>query len=309
MKKRILLNLDQVEHTALVGKALSSPVRVQILKRLSLQNLNISEISEEFDIPLSSAANHVNVLEEAGLILTVKRPGVRGSQKICGIAFEDLYMNAFMPVNEETDDRFTYEMGIGHYYNADVSAPCGIVSSKSYIGTEDSPSSFYDKDRVYAQLLWFSKGHVEYRFPVDLDASLQIRRLHFSVELCSEAPGYNNIWPSDITVKINGTDAAVIHSQGDYGGTMGTLNPPWWPRSSTQYGQLHHIEINSEGCYVDSVKSSDYSITDIAFGEPYISFGLAVKPDAENQGGVNIFGERFGNHPQGIVLDVFARHQ
>lgn len=35
---------------------------------------------------------------------------------------------------------------------------------------------------------------------------------------------------------------------------------------------------------------------------PYISFKVCVKPNAANIGGVNIFGEKYGDHPQGICM-------
>ncbi|MDR2483076.1 MAG: helix-turn-helix domain-containing protein, partial [Treponema sp.] len=36
---------------------------------------NISELAEEFSLPLSTAAYHVQVLEETGLIFTEGKPG------------------------------------------------------------------------------------------------------------------------------------------------------------------------------------------------------------------------------------------
>src|SRR5699024_5440444 len=115
---------------------------------------------------------------------------------------------------------------------------------KSYLGTEDNPTVFYDNDRIYGQLLWLTSGYVEYRFPRRLEPGAVIDRLVFTMELCSEAPGYNNKWPSDITVSVNGEECAMIHSAGDYGGAAGALNPGWWPLSRTQYGMLHQVEVN-----------------------------------------------------------------
>lgn len=308
MKKRILLDLNHIEETAKVTKALSSPTRLEILRLLIDHSANISEIAKTFKLPLSSVANHINVLEDAGLILTVERPGIRGSQKVCGIAFEDVYFNAFKQDSKELDKHFVYPMDIGHYYDFEIHGACGIVSEKAYIGIEDSLSSFYSNDRVYAQLLWFTEGYIEYRFAIEKETEMDITRLRFSFELCSEAPGYNNTWPSDITVSINQNDCALIRSAGDFGGTAGALNPSWWSISRTQYGQLYHVEITEVGTYLDSVKISEFSLSDIDFSLPYISLRLGVKSDAEYVGGLNLFGSKFGNHPQGIVLEVFAKN-
>ena len=73
-KKRISLDLNNLSQTALVGKALSSEMRLQILKFLIERSANINEISAQFGIPQSSAALHVRVLEEAGMISVVERP-------------------------------------------------------------------------------------------------------------------------------------------------------------------------------------------------------------------------------------------
>ena len=118
-KKRISLDLNNLSQTALVGKALSSEMRLQILKFLIERSANINEIAAQFGIPQSSAALHVKVLEEAGMISVVERPGVRGMQKVCGISFEDIYLNAFKH-KEESDSRkvFRYANPICNYVDS-----------------------------------------------------------------------------------------------------------------------------------------------------------------------------------------------
>ena len=37
---------------------------------------------------------------------------------------------------------------------------------------------------------------------------------------------------------------------------------------------------------------------------PYISLKIEIKKDAKNIGGVNIFGEKYGDFPQGIVMKL-----
>ena len=36
----------------------------------------------------------------------------------------------------------------------------------------------------------------------------------------------------------------------------------------------------------------------------YISFKLGVRPDAPHVGGMNLFGEKFGDYAQGLVMKV-----
>lgn len=305
-KKRIVLDLKNPELTTLVGKALSSEVRLKILELLIERAANISEIAVELGLPQSSAALHVKVLEEAGMISSVEQPGVRGAQKVCGISFEDIYLNAFKHKLEQGGDRvFQIAMPIGNYFDCEVSGTCGIISEKRYLGVEDFPASFYCADRGEAQLLWFTMGFVEYRFPTYLMRSGQIQEVSFSFEICSEAPGYQNEWPSDITVWVNGQEIVTMTLPGDFGGRRGRLNPEWWGDTMTQYGLYKSVRINSLGCYEEDIKCSDHSLRTLHLEEGnYISFKLGIKPDAPHVGGMNLFGEKFGDYAQGLVMKV-----
>ena len=74
---------------------------------------------------------------------------------------------------------------------------------------------------------------------------------------------------------------------------------------STQFGLLKTRSINSEGSFLDFVKVSDVTINDIKLNnQPYLSIKIEIKDDAKNIGGINIFGEKFGDYPQGIVLKI-----
>lgn len=225
-KKRIVLDLMDLRQTVQVGKALSSEVRLEIMKFLIKKSANISEIAAEFDLPQSSAALHVKVLEEAGMISVIEQPGVRGAQKVCGISFEDIYLDAFKHTMNHSESKIlSFSMPIGNYYDCEVAGNCGVVNEKGYIGVEDSPSGFYWQNRNEAQLLWFNTGFVEYRFPVCLLDGGKLQEVSFSFEICSEAPGYRNDWPSDITVWINGQEVTTMTILGDFGGRRGRLNP------------------------------------------------------------------------------------
>ena len=77
------LSFENEKELMLVGKALASEIRIRILKLLDENPLCVNEIAEILQIPPSSAALNVRVLEEAGLIRTELKPGVRGSMKLC----------------------------------------------------------------------------------------------------------------------------------------------------------------------------------------------------------------------------------
>ena len=80
-----------------------------------------------------------------------------------------------------------------------VEPSCGLAGMDGVIDTFDDPRSFYSPDRHKAQLIWFCQGYIEYRFPNKINPLWNIRELSFFMEICSEAPGYNAQWPSDIT--------------------------------------------------------------------------------------------------------------
>ena len=129
--------------------------------------------------------------------------------------------------------------------------------------------------------------------------------LSFSFEACSEAPGYNNNWPSDITVWINGAEVFTFRSAGDYGDKRGIYTPSWWPECATQYGELHSLDIRRDGCFGDGIKTSDENVESLKISEgDFISFRIGVKQDAEYTGGLNLFGENFGNYRQDIRMSA-----
>jgi predicted transcriptional regulator len=51
------------------------------------------------------------------------------------------------------------------------------------------------------------------------------------------------------------------------------------------------------------MRVSGTTIRDLALNESsFISIRIGVKADAEHVGGINLFGSRFGNYPQDLVL-------
>ena len=64
------ISFEKEKELILLGKALSSEIRIQILKLLDERPYCVNEIAELLQIPASSAALNVRVLEEAQLIRT-----------------------------------------------------------------------------------------------------------------------------------------------------------------------------------------------------------------------------------------------
>ncbi len=290
------------EQALKVIKALSSVKRLQILELLGDQPKNVSEIASAMQMPLSTANLHIGALEEAGLLLTDMRPGERGLQKICARAYTKVLIQFTLPSQADTNS-LEVSMPIGAFVDSEVIPTCGMASADNIIGMLDDPASFYEPRRTDAQLLWFHQGYVEYRFPNRLTPQAKVASLRLSMEICSEAPLHHNEWLSDITVWINGRDIGTWTSPADFGGQRGLLTPRWWETNNTQYGLLKVWQVREEGSFVDGERNSDTNIASLKLMEKdYISVRIGIKPEAKHIGGLNLFGQNFGNYPQDIVM-------
>ncbi|MCE5341977.1 MAG: transcriptional regulator, partial [Eubacteriales bacterium] len=176
-------------------------------------------------------------------------------------------------------------------------------------GEDDNPRSFYHQDHFNAQIIWFKHGYLIYHFGILAEVRrIKILWLELSFEVCSEAPMYRDPWKSDISVTINGYRIGTWTSPADFGGRRGILNPGWWSDLSTQYGMLKTWRVDATGTYVDKAPVSGVTIDQLdLIKHNSIVVGIGVPPDAENVGGINLFGKEFGDFSQGIVLKVGYR--
>lgn len=308
MGKNIDLNLESTEELYNVAKALASEARLEILKLLNYNSFNVNEIAEKLNIPTSSAALNVKVLEDAGLIHTELQPGVRGSMKVCSRKNDSINIQLDTLKLHSEDNSFYMNMPIGSFVDCMVYPTCGMVNENAFIDSEDKPRLFYNPRRTTAQLIWFHKGYVEYRFPNNILQHGKEKLIEVSLELCSEAPNYRNNWPSDITMWINGMEIGTWRSPGDFGGRRGKLNPSWWSDDCTQYGLLKTWRVTKEGSFIDESKISDVNIEQLNLADGnYITMRIGVKDDAKYVGGINIFGEKFGDYEQNIVMRIDYR--
>jgi predicted transcriptional regulator len=298
--RTLQLTLDEAIE---VCKALSNEHRMRMLDILSNGPMNVNELAEMMGLPFSTAAVNIKKLEDAGLITTILVPG-RGMQKVSTKAFDRIVINLR---NEEVQNEnlVIIDMPIGEYADCEVEPTCGLVSKTGFLGMQDEPRAFYEPHRKDAELLWFSNGFVEYRFPNRIPYGSTEHQIDLSAEICSEAPYHKLDWPSDITVWINGVEIGTWTSPGDFGGKRGFLTPEWWLTGNTQYGLLKNWTVNQEGAFIDGVKQSDVTIKDLNIqSKPFISIKFGIKKDADNIGGMNLFGHRFGNYDQGILMKL-----
>jgi len=300
--KHMELDLTDPNKLQIVARALSSDLRLKILELLNERSMNVIELAQKLEVPVSTVSNSIVILEEADLIRTERQTGVRGVMKLCSRKKDNITIRLVMPNGHEIQSHYQV-MPIGHYTDISVTPVCGLLSDTRSIGEQDDVASFYDQMRYDAQLLWFQQGYVVYRFSNRILKDGQLKCIEISFEACSEAPNYRMDWPSDISVFLNGVEIGTWLCPGDFGGRQGKFSPLWWNQSSTQYGILKRWRVDETGAYLDDLRISDVTISDLNIMEnPFIRLSIAVKEDAVHQGGINLFGEKFGDYNQAIVM-------
>ena len=303
--RHISLSLGDLDHLCPVAKALSSPIRVKMISLLSVRSMNVNELADALSLPVSTAALNVRQLEEAGLISTEIQPGIRGAMKLCSRRIDSVSMR-LTPDMQDGVNALTLQLPIGSYSSAEgVQPECGMVSDHAWIGESNTPRTFYHPDRFLAQMLWMRCGELEYRFSLGEVEPSQVAWIEFSMEMSSNAPMYRENFKSDIHVSVGGVTLGTWTSPGDYGGRRGRLNPSWWSDTSSQFGLLKTWRVDAQGTTLDGERISDVTLSDLHLSSgDYIALRVGVYPDAEHVGGINLFGDKFGDFAQGIVMRV-----
>lgn len=301
-------NPDDANEIALVGRALSSPIRLEILRLLGNESLMLSEIAEKLNLPLSSTSFHLKVLEESRLLgadYSIKRKG-----SVRWYTFSGYDLSITMRVDNEKPGAvplpFTQAINIGDYIDAEFSRDCGMADEKGMI-IENDPSDVFNARRHDAQILWSRNcGHVEYAISNRYAQMGVLSDINVSLELCSEALGYNHNYPSDITFWINGVELCTFHCPGDFGNRYGKFTPKWWYIDSTKYGLLTTINVLDSGVYLNGKqvnKNIDIAALRLDKGNR-TSLKIGIKNTAVHKGGFNLFGDKFGDYDQPIVFNA-----
>ena len=298
------LQINDEEKLPDMIQALNASVRRQMMSLLSRSSYSIADLAKKLKLPISTVSFHVNILRKAGFVnVTVKR-NTRGNAKIVSRQI-DRFSLGFLLDTQTKSKTFSMEIPLGSFCDAQIEAGCGMANSSNIIIADDTPGVFFSPERYSAQIIWFAKGYLEYRIPNYMMRDKKVNAVTFSMELCSEAPNYRNDWESDITFWVNGQEVATYVSPGDFGGRRGRLNPPWWSDFSTQYGIIKTIRITNECVYLDENAVSTLNIGKLGLqAGDYITLRIGIKKDAHHQGGLNLFGEQFGDYAQGLVFTV-----
>lgn len=305
MLKIIELSFRDENQLLDVARALQSPARLAILKALDVKSMNVKQLSDLLGQPVSSTSLNVDILESCGLVQTEMQLSQLGRARLCSRNCDGISVSL---LNDNTVKSNEVEISIplGSYFDCNVHPDCGIATNTGNLGIDSDNNCFYVPERHLAQLVWFSKGYLEYRIPKGQIPPFA-KRMEISFEVCSEAPFYCNDYRSDITLWVNQVEIGTYTSPGDFGDRRGRLNPDWWPDVMTQYGNLITWKIGEKNCKLGAKEISLRTFDDLhIFNKDYVSIRIGVKEDAKHQGGINLFGKGFGDHNQDIRV-IFNR--
>ncbi|ASS64782.1 MULTISPECIES: helix-turn-helix domain-containing protein [unclassified Paenibacillus] len=284
-----------------VAKALSSDVRLRILEALGEKPMSVSQLAEVLGAAQPTISINVQTLEQAELIAC--RQG-SAREKICSVNYRSILLEMPARAGDALHRTEQIRMPIGMFSACSVQPPCGMASRDgSGIGSPDDPRVFYMPDRIHASVVWFSgSGSLEYRFANLMPPGTELEAISLTAELCSEAPGFREEWPSDISLYMNDLLVGTWTSPGDFGGRKGRFTPEKW-RGNTEYGLLTEWKVTRTGSLINGASCGDLSIDalGLSYSEP-VRIRFEIAENAANARGLNLFGSDFGDHAQDIVL-------
>ena len=298
------MEIEVSEQGLPVFEALASKVRINIIHLLAERPMNIKDLAQALGLSSAIMTMHIKKLQAAHIIRTEMIPGKGGKKKMCFLNVDKMVI-LFPEVKRLKRTYHQMDIPVGHFSDFDVRPTCGLATVEKIIGTFDDPRCFMSPERVDAKILWFGQGFLEYKVPNYLLRSEVPEELEISMEISSEAPFSNSNWPSDISFFLNGVYLGKWTSPGDFGGYRGRFTPDWWDININQYGLMKILRINENGCFIDSEKISDVTLDQLNVEQPQWHFRIAVLEDAENLGGLTLFGANFGNYDQDLRFRLY----
>ncbi|WP_026653413.1 ArsR/SmtB family transcription factor [Butyrivibrio proteoclasticus] len=299
-----MLHIKSLNEGLEIFKALGSDIRVEIVNILISENgLNMNELASRLKITNGALTSHIKKLEDCGIVTVSAEGAGHGNQKLLSVNLDKILIE--IQKKGQDGNIFNTDIKVGHFSDYEVYPTCGLASGDKLIGEVDDVRYFSHQDRFDADILWFTKGFVEYQIPNFIPCNHRLDEICFTAELSSEAPGVNNNWPSDIYFYLNGTLLGTWTSPGDFGDVKGVFTPDWWLPTWNQYGMLKVLVINHKGTFIDGNKISDVTIDSLKLSSKSgIKLRLEVPESAEHVGGLTIFGRGFGNYNQDINVKI-----
>lgn len=297
-----LKNDDDIDTMAALCDALGNKTRLKILRYLqqSPYIFTVPELAKGIKMPMTTFMFHLEKLQKAGVISVWYKSGTHGALRLVQRKLKTVDISLFYTVTDEKNIQSEIQsVGVGQFSDFTGGSFNFCTENKHYTFFTDN---CYSPERFGAQLVYTSNGQITYRFSNIAAKMHTVKSIELSLEICSEAPYFDNDFLSDITFWINDTEILTYTCPGDFGDHIGKLNPEWWSSRNTQHGELLTITVDDHGVMLNGKRiQSKVTLKKLLLDTGNkIEIRFGNKSNARNVGGFNIFGKRFGDYPQDI---------
>lgn len=296
---------DDIRAIVEVCETLGNRTRMAVLETLQRPpyQKSVPELVKELGIPKTTLLFHLNKLEAAHLVYIFYKTGEHGSVRYVSRNLKSVSITVYCnrPNKTPAVKSVMLSAGVGQFADFEGDSFSLATASKHY---QLLTGRCFIPQRFEAQLVYTKKGRITYYFNNDTAKTQTVVELSLSLEICSEAPYYDNRYKSDITFWINNREVATFTCDGDYGDRRGHLTPAWWSDVNTQYGKLLTLSVTDDGVTINGKRvETKVRLKDLALQKGNkLVLTLGNKDTAEFPGGFNLFGKCFGDYPQDICL-------
>ncbi|MCQ2741910.1 MAG: helix-turn-helix domain-containing protein [Bacilli bacterium] len=295
--RNLILSDDNKRRLQNIGLALSNEKRIDMLSAIHDGINSVTTLAKKLNIPNSNVIFHAKILEEAGLIYSEHLSSSLKFHPTLNEINLVFFRNDLQ--NTVIVNKLDYEIPVGAYTKIEYL----LDSFHAFSEREElniNVKNLYDFDKSKAQLISTRRGLISYPLR---NEEAELESIVISFEACSETSAYDNEYKSDISVFINDLELLTYRCPGDFGGRHGLLNPDWYISFYTQFGELNTIHVNERGVYRNGVLvNAKVTIKDLDLKRPNPVLKIGNKRDCTYPGGINLFGPKFGDYPQGIKI-------
>ena len=181
MERDFRLQIDEEEKMANVIYALNAQPRRNIMSLLRSSSYSVVELSRLLKLPISTVSFHLNILRKADLVSIVVKKNTRGNAKIVSRKVDSILLDLISNKQNVKSQHFAQEIPLGSFTDAHFAAGCGMASEESIIIADDLPGAFFSPERYKAQIIWFSKGYLEYKIPNYMIKDKKLNSITFSM--------------------------------------------------------------------------------------------------------------------------------
>ena len=294
-------NKEDTEKIINIAKALSHSVRINILNQILKKPRTVTELGKLNNLTNSSVIFHLNLLEEAELVVSRVKPNKKGKTLVFYINFSTIDIVTSFNISDKLNV-IEQSLGVGNFQSVEPTGYVRVATEKQFLVLEKD--DLYNPIRFDASLICLDNGEITYAFSNAYAIRNKVNLIEFSLEICSESPYYCNDWKSEITFAVNGVEIANYLSPGDFGGIRGERTPIWYDDKYSQYGILTTVAVDEQGVMLNGERIAAYptlqNLMLSAFDKTTLT--IKTKEDSKYAGGFNIFGQHFGNEPQDIIM-------